>query len=218
VKKEATMQTDDLIARLSENLAPTPKGQVGRLLLLGLVGGVAASTLLMWASLGLRPDLSVAMTGSAFWMKFSYVLAIGALGLWMVERQARAGAEARLPFMLLAVPVVALVLAAAAELSAPRADSAALIMGSSASVCAFLILMLALPIFAGLFLALRRLAPTRLTMAGAAAGLAAGGWSASIYSFHCTESTAPFIVIWYSLGMVLAAALGALLGRWVLRW
>ena len=110
------------------------------------------------------------------------------------------------------------VMAAAFQLSAPHADSPDLIMGRSASVCPLVILLLALPIFAGLFWALRRLAPTRLTLAGAAAGLAAGGWAASIYAFHCTESTAPFIVIWYSLGLALAAGLGAFLGRWLLRW
>ena len=212
------MKTDDLIALLSDGLEPAPRGQVGRLLGLGLVGGLAVSILLMWATLGPRPDLDVAMTGSAFWMKFFYVLAIGVLGLWLVERQARAGADIRRPGLLLAVPVVAMIVAAAVELSAPRADSALLIMGQSAGVCAFLILMLALPVFAGLFLALRRLAPTRLTLAGAAAGLAAGGWGACVYAFHCPESTAPFIVIWYSLGVVLSAALGAFLGRWALRW
>ena len=212
------MQTDDLIARLSGELEPAARGQVGRLLALGLIGGLAGSGLLMWAVLGLRPDLSAAMMGGAFWMKFFYVLAIGALGLWIVERQARAGADVRLPALLLGVPVVALVVAASVQLSAPRADSAALIMGQSAGVCAFLILALALPVFAGLFLALRRLAPTRLTLAGAAAGLSAGGWAAAVYCFHCIESSAPFIVIWYSLGMVLAAGLGAFLGRWALRW
>ena len=212
------MKTDDLIAFLSDELQPAPRGQVVRLLGLGLVGGLAVSTLLMWATLGPRPDLAAAMTGNAFWMKFFYVLAIGLLGLWMVERQARAGADIRRPALLLAVPVVAMVVAAAVELSAPRADSPTLIMGQSAGVCAFLILMLALPVFAGLFLALRRLAPTRLTLAGAAAGLAAGGWGACVYAFHCPESTAPFIVIWYSLGVALAAGLGAFLGRWALRW
>ena len=136
----------------------------------------------------------------------------------MVERQARAGAQARTPLWLLAVPVVALVVAASVQLSDPKANSAALIMGTSADVCPLLILMLSLPIFGGLLLALRRLAPTRLGLAGAVAGLTAGGWAAVVYAFHCPESTAPFIVIWYSLGIVLATALGAAVGRFALRW
>lgn len=212
------MQTDDLIALLCDELKPAPRALVAGALALGLMLGLTVSTLLMFATLGPRPDLPAAMAGGAFWMKFFYVLAIGVLGLWIVERQARAGADAGRPFMLLAVPVVALIVAASVELSAPRADSAALIMGHSSNVCAFLILMLSLPIFAGLMLALRQLAPTRLTLAGAGAGLAAGGWAATVYAFHCPESAAPFILIWYSLGMVLAAALGALVGRYALRW
>ena len=212
------MQTDDLTALLCDDLKPAPRALVPGLLLLGLVAGLVLSAALMWLMLGPRPDLAIAMDGSAFWMKFVYVLAVGALGLWMVERQARAGADARTPFLLLAVPVVAMIVVASVQLSAPRADSAALIMGTSADICPLLIVVLVLPVYAALLLALRRLAPTRLGLAGAAAGLAAGGWAAAIYCFHCVESTAPFIVIWYSLGMVLAAALGAIVGRFALRW
>ena len=212
------MKTDDLIALLSDGLPPAPRGQVPLLLALGLAAGLVGSALLMLAALGPRPDLAEAMGSSSFWMKFSYVLALGALGLWIVERQARAGADSRLPMFLLLTPVVALVVAASVELSEPRADSAALIMGHTWGKCAFLILLLALPVYAGLLAALRRLAPTRLGLAGAAAGLAAGGWAASVYCFHCPESTAPFIVIWYSLGIALSAGLGALAGRRFLRW
>ena len=212
------MKTDDLIALLSDDLKPAPRGLVLRTLLLGLIAGMILSALLMWMVLGPRRDLMAAMEGGAFWMKFFYVLAIGALGLWIVERQARAGADAKTPFGLMALPVVVLIVAASVQLSGPYADSATLIMGHSSNVCAFLIVMLALPIFAALLLALRQLAPTRLTLAGASAGLAAGGWAATIYAFHCNESTAPFIVIWYSLGILLSAALGAIVGRFALRW
>jgi hypothetical protein len=212
------MQTDDLTALLCDDLKPASRGLVPGLLLLGLLAGMVLSAALMALVLGPRPDLALAMGGSAFWMKFVYVLAVGALGLWIVERQARAGADARTPFLLLAVPVVMMIVVASVQLSAPRADSAALIMGTSAAVCPFLIVMLALPVYVALLLALRRLAPTRLSLAGAAAGLAAGGWAASIYCFHCPETAAPFVVIWYSLGMVSAAALGAIIGRFALRW
>jgi hypothetical protein len=78
--------------------------------------------------------------------------------------------------------------------------------------------LLSLPIFAGVFWAMRRLAPTRLTAAGAGAGILAGASSAMLYCFHCPESAAPFILIWYTLGIALAACLGAAAGRWVLRW
>ena len=78
--------------------------------------------------------------------------------------------------------------------------------------------MTALPTLLATFWALRQLAPTRLTLAGAGAGLFAGGVGAFVYCFHCTESTAPFIAIWYTLGVVLTMAVGAVLGRYLLRW
>ncbi len=79
-------------------------------------------------------------------------------------------------------------------------------MGHSADVCSVLIAALALPLFGGLFWSLRKLAPTRLTQAGAAAGLLAGSAAATIYAFHCTESTATFIAIWYTAGIALTTA------------
>jgi hypothetical protein len=81
-----------------------------------------------------------------------------------------------------------------------------------------LLLTLALPIFAGLLRSFRRLAPTRLRAAGAAAGLAAGAWAAAIYCLHCPEVSALFVLTWYSLGILLATAAGALLGPRLMRW
>jgi len=91
-------------------------------------------------------------------------------------------------------------------------------MGQSARVCPWRILFFALPPLAGLVWAMRGLAPTRLRQAGAAIGLAAGGAGAFIYALACTESTAPFLAIWYTLGMAACAALGWALGPLVLRW
>jgi hypothetical protein len=65
---------------------------------------------------------------------------------------------------------------------------------------------------------MRSLAPTRLTLAGAVAGLLAGAAGTFIYAFHCNESAAPFVVIWYTLGIAAVGVLGALMGRSLLRW
>jgi hypothetical protein len=212
------MKTDELIARLSHDLAPARRGVAMRLLLLGLTGGVLLSALAMMMMLKPRADLAIAMAGSNFWMKITYTAALAVLGLVIVQRQARAGADSRTPVMALAAPVVALIVLAAIQLSAPQADSAALLMGQTWTVCPWLILALALPVYAGLLLALRQLAPTRLAMAGAAAGLVAGASAATVYGFHCPEVAAPFILIWYTLGIAVAAGLGALAGRWALHW
>ena len=69
----------------------------------------------------------------------------------------------------------------------------------------------------GAFWVLRGLAPTRLTVAGAAAGLAAGAIASLVYSFHCDESAMPFIAVWYTLGILIPGLIGAIAGRFVLR-
>ncbi len=212
------METDDLIARLSLDLAPARPGLVPRLLGLGLLLGLAAAAVLLRMTLNFRPDLLAAMAGPAFWIKFAYTFALAALGLWIVERQSRPGADARKPLWLLLAPLAALALLAVLQLSAPGANQQELVMGQTARVCSSLILLLSLPIFAGVFWAMRKLAPTRLTLAGAGAGLLAGAASATVYGLHCPETAAPFILVWYTLGIVLATGLGALLGRWALRW
>jgi hypothetical protein len=213
------MQTDDLIAHLSGALEPVRRSEVIRTLTIGLAAGIAGSAVLMFATIGIRPDIVDAMGGGAFWLKFLYTLVVAVLGLKLVERISRPGTDATLPALLLAVPVLALMaLMAMQMMSADNATRHALLMGHSANVCSVLIAALALPVFAGLFWSLRQLAPTRLVQAGAAAGLLAGSTAATIYAFHCTENTATFIAIWYTAGIALTTVLGAGLGRWALRW
>jgi len=213
------MRTDDLIERLSGALEPAPKGQVVRVLGLGMGAGALLSALLMTATIGIRADLIEAMGGSAFWLKFVYTLVVAGLALAIVDRLARPDGTAGRFALLLAVPILVMAVLAAREfLPADATIQHALIMGHSARVCSILIATLALPLFAGLFWSLRRLAPTRLTEAGAAAGLLAGSAAATIYAFHCTESTPTFILLWYSAGILATALLGAALGRMLLRW
>lgn len=54
--------------------------------------------------------------------------------------------------------------------------------------------------------------------AGAAAGLLTGAIAATAYGLHCPEATAAFVATWYTLGMAAAAGLGAVVGRFALRW
>jgi hypothetical protein len=42
-----------------------------------------------------------------------------------------------------------------------------------------------------------------------------GAW---IYAFHCDESAAPFVLVFYTLGIAALSALGALIARRLLRW
>jgi hypothetical protein len=213
------MATPDLIDRLVHDLAPVPRTTVVRRLALGFVPGIVVSVAAMLLWLGPRPDMMDAMATSAFWMKFAYTVLLAATGLAAVLVMARP--EGRIRNMGLAAVVllaVAALLAIAQLSSAPAADHHRMIYGASAKACPWNIVILSLPVFAGAFWALRGLAPTRLTVAGTAAGLAAGAFGALVYSFHCDESAMPFVAIWYTLGIVIAGVIGAALGRWLVRW
>ena len=213
------MRTDDLINRLSDVLEPVPASQLLRTLMLGLGGGAVLAALVMTASLGIRHDLLHALAGAAFWLKLAYTVSLAALSLKLVEQLARPDAQPLGLVWPLTLPVLAILGLAAFEfMPADTAERHALIMGRSARVCSVLIASLALPLFAGLFWALRQLAPTRLTQAGAAAGLLSGSTAATIYAFHCPESTPTFIAIWYTAGILLPTMAGGALGRWLLRW
>jgi hypothetical protein len=212
------MRTDDLIAQLSCGLEPVKSGQVARLLLGAIALGVAGSVVVMLGMLGLRHDFAKAMVSFGMWTKLVYTFAIAVFGFLLVERLGRPGAQMIRPLQMLALPVLAIAILAVLQMSAPNADMPKLVMGYSSRVCAVLVTITALPTLAATFWALRKLAPTQLTLAGAGAGLFAGAAGAFVYSFHCTEGAAPFIAIWYTLGIVVTTAIGALLGPRLLRW
>jgi hypothetical protein len=213
------VQTVDLIERLaSDDWTAPPTGAVARLAGM-LVAGCIASFLVMWAWLGVRPDLAQAVATSAFWMKFAYTLMLAALSFWLVERLGRPGAETARPQRMVLLPLaIIIVLAVTETATSPPAVRMHLLMGASSHVCPWRIVALSLPIFAATVLGLRRLAPTRLILAGAAAGVLAGAAGAWIYAFHCDESAAPFVAVWYTLGIAAVGAIGGASGKWLLRW
>ena len=212
------MRTDDLIADLSGRLEQVAPGALTRMLVLAVILGLVGSVVVMLSALGLRYDFASAIVSFGMWTKLIYTFTIAALAFWLVQRAGRPGADMAPPARILLLPVFAIALLAAAQLLAPGADVPVLILGHSSRVCAFLVIMTALPTLATTFWALRRMAPTRLTLAGTGAGLFAGAAGAFVYSFHCTEGSAPFICIWYSLGIASTAAIGSFLGRKLLHW
>jgi hypothetical protein len=213
------MKTDDLILSLSEELPPVTPGAVVRRVILGLGLGCAGSALLMLVWLGVRHDLGEAMATPMFWVKFAYAALTGFLMTLALTRLARPGARLGGLAVLLVAPLVAI--AAMGALRLTLADPAMrphLLMGDSANVCPWRIFVIALPVLGGAVWAMRGLAPTRLPLAGLAAGGCAGGFGAAIYGFHCSETASPFIAIWYTLGMAAVAAVGGLAGSRFLRW
>ncbi len=213
------MLTDDLIARLSSEDPRASRYGAAMHLLGPVAAGCVVSFLAMWGWLGIRPDLAHAIATSAYWIKFGYTLALAMIGFWLTERLGRPGADATRPRWLLAIPLaVILSLAIVQLLAAPEGARGHLILGASSDVCPWRIVVLSMPIVIAAGYGLRRLAPTRLVAAGTACGLLAGAAGAWIYAFHCDESAAPFIAVWYTLGIAAVGALGGASGKRLLRW
>jgi hypothetical protein len=213
------VKTDDLIEELASVAAPSPGQPVSRTLILGLALGAAVSIAVMVLWFGVRPDLMDAMRTGPFWMKFAYALSVAALGFGLIDRLARPGGDGGVFGPLLLAPLAVMTVLAMYQLTgAPEEQRMKLVLGSMYEICTLNIVVVSAPIFLGLFWAMRSLAPTRLTLAGAVAGVLAGAAGTFIYAFHCNESAAPFVAIWYTLGIAAVGVLGALLGRSLLRW
>ena len=213
------MNTEQLIETLSRDVPRVPRHAVSRRVALGVAAGGLVTLVLVTLVLGVRPDLRFALHGFPFWMKWIYTTSLGLGAVYAVTRLGRPTRSSLSGLWWLAAPVLALAAIGGGELArTPSTEWLAMWLGRSWMVCPWLVLTLAAPIFAGLLWSFRRLAPTNLRAAGAVAGLGAGAWAATIYCLHCPEVSAIFVLTWYSLGILLATGLGALLGPRLLRW
>lgn len=213
------MKTDDLIALMAAD-AKTPAAPFPITRRLGpaaLIGAVVAFALLV-AWLGLR-DMAEAVASPSYWMKTIYTLALAIAGFLLAERLSRPGAKAtRGIIALVAVIAVMLGIATVQLFSTSAEDMRDALLGSTWDRCPWRIVALAIPGLALSLIAMRSLAPTRPALAGAGAGLFVGGIAATVYGLHCAETSAAFTAIWYTGGIALSTALGAVAGWRLLRW
>jgi len=212
------MKTGDLIDLLAQDAAPAPAGfawrRLGAAMLIG--GAVALVAVVLW--LRCQPLLAAAAQ-PWFWMKAVYTALLATSGALVLRRLATPGAPLRAaPAWALIVLLAMAGLGLAQVFTAEPALRLGVWLGQTWKVCSPLILLLSVPIYAALIVALRALAPVNLARTGAAAGFTAGALAATLYGLHCPEQGAAFVVTWYSLGIAAATALGALAGRRLLRW
>ena len=213
------MKTDDLISMLATGAGAVATGTARRRFTLALGWGGFGALLLMAGLLGVRSDLPRMALEPMFWTKLAYCAALATAAFAVAAHLACPGARVARVAVILAVPLLVMWLLAVLALGgAAGTEREALVFGTTWRACAFNISFLSLPLFAALLWAMKGLAPTRPALAGAAAGLLSGATAALIYSLHCPELGAPFLGIWYPLGMLIPAAAGAMLGPRLLRW
>ena len=212
------MKTDDLIRTLAAD-PPAHGWSMPALLALAALAGLAVSVGLYFAAIGPREDIAAAAHSLRFLLKPAETLLLAMLAAPALLRLAQPGAPWRQATLLIAVVPAVVAIAVVAELIAvPRVQWSERLIGDNISRCLTLIPLLALAPLAAFLLALRQSAPTNPALAGAAAGLLAGGLAATLYATHCTDDSPLFVAAWYSLAIAGVAALGALIGARWLRW
>jgi hypothetical protein len=212
------MKTADLITSLAEDTAPVAQGAVARRLtpptLIGLV--IAAAMVILW--LGLR-SISEASHTIAFWMKGGYTVALALAGALIAARLARPGGTIGAGRWLALAAVLAMLCLSIREFAGAAPGSRMdLWLGGSWKVCPIRIMAISAPIYLGLVFGMRRLAPTRPSLAGASAGFLAGALGATAYQVFCPETGAMFVTTWYTLGIAACTVVGAVIGSRALRW
>ena len=213
------MQTDDLIALMAADARKpvTPFPVTRRIGLAAFIGAIASLVILvLW--LGVR-DMAAASALPSYWMKTLYTSALAGAGFLVTERLCRPGAKPTNGLAAMTAVFTLMLGAAVFQLMSTSEEGIGdALLGSTWNSCPWRIAALATP---GLFyclLSMRRLAPTRPAFAGASAGLFVGGIAATVYGLYCTETSAAFTLIWYTCGIALCAAVGAVAGWRLLRW
>ncbi len=213
------MKTDDLIDMLARQDVAVDRQRLMLRWLAALGVGFLISMLVFVYMFRINPDLRMLLENIWFWVRFAFIASVVILGGWFFSKLGKPGTAPRVSFWWVGVPFVVIgVVGAVMLILAAPADRRAMLLGISWSVCSRNIAMLSAPIFFASVWVARQFAPVRLRLTGAMLGLFSGGAAALMYSMYCPEVEPMFLAIWYSLGMLIPAAVGALLGRKLLAW
>lgn len=212
------MKTDDLIKAIAADAAASMPSVGARMAAALAVGGSMAA-LLFVLTLGVRPDILHALHTWRFDTKLFITLLTFAGALWATARLIRPDSDGRLTFVALLLPLLALAIAMGWELMlSPVATWSTLAVGSNSRLCVVSIIVMSIAPLAALLIALRAGAPRSPGMAGAGAGLVAGGLAATLYAIHCPDDSPMFVTLWYIPAILTITLMGAWAGRRVLRW
>ena len=208
----------DLIDRLVADLKPLAYHAMQRLFCLHAVVGFMAGSAIMLIGPGYRHDLPFAMTTAAFWIKLGYAAALLVLlvpALFALSSPIRA----RLPWQCLATIVAVIAGMALLQWAGATPEyRTELLLGRTALICPWLIVLISAPMLVLLLAAMRRFAPANPMLAGFAAGVVSGSSGVFLYAFHCPEAGIPFVAIWYTTGIAITGFLGLIGGRMFLKW
>lgn len=212
-----SMETAKLIEALKADAGNKPAPMPRVWMMLGAIA-VAIAAVVFFATLGMRPDIAAAAGTMRFLFKFVVTLALLATAAAALVVLSRPGAGSRPAWLLLLAPALLLAAMAVEVMVMPSDTMRARWIGTNSMVCLSFIPLIGLGPLAAFLAGLRHGAPTRPVLAGAVAGLVAGGLAATFYAAHCTDDSPMFVATWYTLGIAILAALGAIGGKLFARW
>lgn len=211
------MKTDNLIAALGADARRTAR-PLSTLWWLALPPAVVIAALILVSVLGMRQDIGDAMHTMRFLFKFIVAGALAVTAFAAVRTLSRPEGGKAVMFLVIAAPLLLAVGIAAELLAVPSSEWSSSMMGKYPGWCLAFVPLMGLGPLAIFLAVLRQSAPARPALAGAAAGLLAGGLAALLYATHCTDDSPLFVATWYSIGVLGLTALGALGGRLFVRW
>lgn len=213
------MKTEDLISAIAaDNASVSPP--IGRAITAAFGAGITLAVIEFAAMLNIREDFASAITSDPrFIFKFVFTLGLAIPAAMLVSRLARPEGADGWAKALIAVPLALLAVAVGLELmTIPKEHWAEHAMGSMPGQCMRYIPLLSIAPFIATFAMLRYGAPSNPVTAGAAAGLVSSSIAAALYASYCVDDSPLFVAIWYIGGITLVTALGALMGKYALRW
>lgn len=212
------MKTEELIEGLATDVqgrrwAPEPA------LVLAVLASVLVAGAMFATTVGLRPDISVAMNDMRFVFKFVVTITVAVSAFVLVRRSLYPDTSTHMPLAVLLAGPALLGFGVVAELwSLDQAGWRMAANGKNSFLCLTVIPALGVIPLGLIIAALRRGAPTRPGLAGFCAGLLAGGIAATLYAANCTDDSPLFVAAWYPMAIGTLALLGAMLGHRFARW
>ncbi len=212
------MKTDDLIRAMAADTGRSTL-PVGKAWLVAGALAILAGGAMFFSMLGPRHNFMESLHTARFIFKFVVTLALAVSAFVLLRALSRPGADIRalMPWLLIA-PLL-LIAAITLELFAvPESDWMTRLIGANSRLCLTFIPLIGAGPLAIFLLALRHSAPTRPALAGAVAGLLAGGLAAAFYASHCPDDSPLFVATWYTIAILGLTAVGALLAPRIARW
>ncbi len=186
----------------------------------GAVGlAILLAAAVFFTTLGPRPDIVTAAETPRFLFKFVVTITLAASAFGLARALSRPDETWRKAMPYLAVAPVLVAMAVMVELFVLPPDTwSTSLVGTNSMVCLTYIPLMGIGPLTIFLLALRHGAPARPALAGAVAGLLAGGIAATLYAAQCTDDSPLFVATWYTIAIVGLALVGAVGAHRFARW